>query len=80
MYRIGDEEVQEVRKVIENGRIIEYYPEDRRGESCLILGEGENNRSIHVVCAVKVDFLAIITAYLPDNAIWTNNFSERRTK
>jgi len=70
----------EVRKVIENGQIIEYYPEDPRGESCLIMGKGESDRSIHVVCAAKVDFLAIITAYLPDDALWTNNFSERRTK
>jgi hypothetical protein len=70
----------EVKKVIEKGRVIEYYPEDRRGESCLILGKGEENRSIHVVCAPKEDFLAIITAYLPDDEMWKNNFSERQTK
>ena len=56
----------EVRSVIEEGEIIEDYPTDARGRSCLLLGEGIEGRPVHVVCAPKDDYLAVITAYLPD--------------
>ncbi len=32
----------DVRKVIEEGEVIEDYPEDARGHSCLILGKGRD--------------------------------------
>ncbi len=68
----------EIRMVIDNGEVIEDYPEDVRGHSCLILGYGENNRTIHVVCSPKEDYLAIITAYLPDSEQWEDNFKKRK--
>ena len=71
--------VSEIRKVIEKGEIIEDYPQDARGHSCLMLGRGETNRPIHVVCAHKEDYLAIITAYIPGEAEWADNFKTRRT-
>ena len=69
----------EVRHVIETGGVIEDYPEDVRGHSCLIVGTGDSERPIHVVCSPKEDYLAIITAYLPSGTDWTDNFSRRRT-
>ncbi len=33
--------VEEVRRVVLRGEIIEDYPEDARGHSCLILGVGD---------------------------------------
>jgi hypothetical protein len=44
---------KEVRSVIFGGMIIEDYPDDSRGHSCLILGEGDDTRPIHVACAPK---------------------------
>lgn len=70
----------EVRRVIENGEIVEDYQNDPRGHSCLLLGFGDEQRPIHVVCAPKPDYLAIITAYLPDQNVWTNNFKKRIEK
>jgi len=70
----------EVSKVISEGEIIEDYPNDPRGHSCLILGKGENNRAIHVVCAPKNDYLAIITAYIPDSNEWTSDLRKRITE
>jgi len=67
-----------VRAIIEKGEIIEDYPEDKRGHSCLILGKGINNRVIHVVCTPREDYLAIITAYLPSELEWKNNFREKK--
>lgn len=70
----------EVEKVIKKGKIVEDYPNDSRGHSCLILGFGMNGRPIHVVCAPKESFLAIITAYLPTEDEWENDYSKRRQK
>lgn len=69
---------REIRMVIEFGEIIENYPEDARGHSCLMLGCGEYSRPIHIVCAHKEDYLAIITAYIPSEKEWTDNFKTRR--
>jgi hypothetical protein len=63
--------------LVEHGEIIEDYPEDVRGHSCLILGFSEGGRAIHVVCSPKDEYLAIITAYLPDKDEWSDNFRVR---
>ena len=70
----------EVRSVIAQGEVIEDYPEDARGHSCLILGKGKNGRPVHVVCSPKGDYLAIITAYLPDTNEWSSDFRKRIEK
>lgn len=68
----------EVRRVIEEGEIIEDYPGDKRGHSCLILGFGLDGQAIHVVSAPKDDYLAVITAYLPNEEEWEDNFKTRK--
>ena len=67
----------EVRRVIAHGELVEEYPEDARGHSCLLLGYGEKKRPLHVVCSPKEDYLAIITAYLPDEREWSEDFRVR---
>jgi hypothetical protein len=69
---------QEVRAVVTQGQLVETYPEDVRGHSCLLLGYGDNLRPIHVVCAPKTDYLAIITAYLPSPAKWEADWQTRK--
>ncbi len=71
---------QEVRAVVEQGQLIEPYSEDVRGPSCLMLGYGHKRRPIHVVCAPKSDYLAIITAYLPDPAKWEADWQTRKER
>jgi hypothetical protein len=67
----------EIRMVLGKGEIIEDYPKDPRGHSCLLLGNGITERPVHVLCAPKDEYLAIITAYLPDEKEWANNFRVR---
>jgi hypothetical protein len=67
----------EVRGVIEQGEVVEDYPTDARGHSCLLLGTGDGGRPLHVVCAPKDEYLAVITAYLPDEDEWSNGFRRR---
>lgn len=69
--------LQEVQTVAITGRLVEDYPEDPRGHSCLLFGYGEGGRAIHVVAAPKDDYLAIITAYVPDPAQWSSDFLRR---
>lgn len=59
------------------GELIEDYPDDFRGHSCLILGLGNEQRAIHIVCSPKDDYLAIITAYLPNPNQWSLDFKRR---
>lgn len=68
----------EVRTAIFRGELIEDYPEDTRGHSCLILGRGEESRPLHVVCAPKRDYLTIITAYLPNTEQWEQDWRTRK--
>ncbi len=68
---------KDVECVIMTGDVIEDYPEDFRGHSCLIMGAGKDLRAIHVVCAPKDEYLAIITTYRPDPTQWTPDFRER---
>ena len=67
----------EIRRVIDEGEVIEDYPEDMRGHSCLMLGFGDDNRPIHIICSPKDEFLALITAYLPDEDEWSDDFRVR---
>lgn len=69
----------EIRRVIGEGEVIEDYPEDVCGHSCLILGFGDGTRPIHIVCSPKDEYLAVITAYLPDEDEWSDDFRVRIT-
>ncbi len=50
----------------------------RAGHSCLMSGTGEAGRTIHVVCTPKPEYLAIITAYVPETDEWDSEFRIRR--
>jgi len=68
----------EVREVVLLGEVLEDYPEDARGHSCLMVGQTSSGRIVHVVCSLKEEYLAIITAYIPDTAEWDATGRQRR--
>jgi hypothetical protein len=72
--------VSEVKQVIMNGFILEDYPEDKRGHSCLLFGYSQLNRPIHVVCSPKSEYLGIITVYIPAQDKWESDFKTRRRR
>ena len=47
----------EVETVALRGELIEDYQNDPRGHSCLLLGLGDGDRPVHVVCSPKDDYL-----------------------
>jgi hypothetical protein len=70
--------VQDVRTVIANGTIIESYPEDKYGSSCLIFGMTAERRPIHIQCSYPSrPIIKIITLYEPNPTRWID-FKKRR--
>ena len=67
----------EIRQVLEQGEVIEDYPDNAGGHSCLIMGNGIGGRPVHIVCSPKDQYLAVITAYLPTQDEWSDNFRVR---
>ena len=70
--------VKEVREAIAHGEIIEDYPGDKYGPSCLILGFTQAGRPLHIQCSYPSRSLVkIITLYEPNPKRWID-FRERR--
>jgi hypothetical protein len=71
--------VQELREAIADGEVIEVYPEDKYGPSCLIFGMTRVGRPVHVQCSdPSRPIVKIVTVYEPDPAIWIE-FKVRRS-
>ena len=67
----------EVVETLLNGEIIEEYPEDKYGPSCLILGRTTSGRPLHVQCSLPPT-VWIITLYEPDPQEWIDWRSRKR--
>ncbi len=78
---IRDISVTEVEEVFaSSAEIIEDYPEDKYGPSCLILGFTKAGRALHVQCSYPSrPLIKIITVYDPDPNLWVD-FRIRREK
>ena len=61
--------IEEMEQVLLKGAIIEQYPGDVRGESCLVAGRFEG-KPLHVVCGRRDERLLIVTLYRPKPPIW----------
>jgi len=59
------------------GDILEQYPDDGRGESCLI-AEFSENIPIHVVCGKRGEKVVIITAYVPKPPKFVDPWTRRK--
>ena len=71
--------VQEVREAITNGQVIEDYPEDKYGSSCLICGSTKAKRPVHVQCSYPSrPIIKIITVYEPNPQQWNEDLTQRR--
>ena len=61
----------EIREAIENSEIIEDYPDDKYGPSCLILGYTASGRPLHIQCSYPSrPLVKIVTLYEPDPELW----------
>lgn len=70
----------EIREAGAHAAIIEDYPADKYGSSCLLLGFSIANRPLHIQVARQAGqaMLKIITLYEPDPAEWVNYIERRK--
>ncbi len=70
---------REIEEAIASGEVIEDYPTDKYGPSCLVLGFNSQGRPLHVQCTRPAETrIKIITAYEPDPSEWLD-YRLRRT-
>ena len=73
--------VDEIRQAIAVGEIIEDYPNDKYGPSCLILGRTQAGRVLHIQCThPSRQLIKMITVYEPDRELWSEDFRARRER
>lgn len=70
--------ITDILPALENGQIIEEYPEDYPYKSFLILGCTSLEKPLHIVCAIVNNILWIITEYFPDTTQWESDFKTRK--
>jgi hypothetical protein len=64
--------------VVGKSEVIEDYPDDKYGPSCLILGYTKTGRPLHMQCSYPSrPLVKIITLYQPDPDLWID-FRARR--
>ena len=73
---VDDEEIE---VAIANGALVEDYPDDKRGHSCLICGKMRDGRYLHVVAGMAEENAVIITTYLPSPNKWETPFKRRQS-
>ena len=63
--------VNEIKEAIQGRELIEDYPLDKYGPSCLISGKTHQNRFLHVQCSYPSrPLIKIVTVYEPDPEEW----------
>lgn len=70
--------VKEIREAVNNGEIIEQYPNDYPYPSCLILGITINKKYLHIVISDDGSKANIITAYYPSEIKWNSDYKTRK--
>ena len=70
--------VKDIRYAVNNGEIIEQYPEDFPFPSCLIFVKAADEKIIHVVMSDEGKMSRIITAYYPDPDKWDSQLKVRK--
>jgi len=73
-----DISISDVNRCIAQGEIIEDYPDDYPYPSCLICGEADDGRMIHIVAGSDGDTVYIVTAYIPNTVKFEDDLKTRR--
>lgn len=63
--------IDDIKTAILEGELLEDYPDDPRGHSCLMLGTTEDGRPLHIVLTIlDQEEVLIITVYVPTLPKW----------
>jgi hypothetical protein len=70
--------ILELEEALRSGEVLEDYPEDPRGHSCLVLGHA-SGQPVHFVCGRRrQDRLILITVYRPGMPKWRDERNRNR--
>lgn len=67
----------ELETAMMNAEVIEDYPDDKYGPSCLLMGVADTGRVLHVQVSYPPT-VKIITVYEPSLADWEDDYQTRR--
>jgi len=71
--------ISDLELVLSHCAIIEQYPDDTRGQSCLVFGLTPEEKSVHVVCGKNPSgHLVLITVYIPTMPKWRDPYTRNR--
>jgi len=68
---------KEIEQAILNGEIIEDYPSDKYGPSCLIYGKTRIGKALHIQIAT-LPIISIVTVHEPNPTEWIDNKIRRK--
>ena len=74
-----DVSLDEVVSVLSQAKVVENYPDHKRGACCLVCGPSPAQRHLHIVCTTSLDAAIIITVYEPKPPKWVTPFQRGRT-
>ena len=67
----------EIEEAVIGGIVIEDYPDDKYGPSCLMLGTTQAGRHLHVQVSYPT-MIKVITVYEPSPDKWQDDFRTRK--
>jgi hypothetical protein len=71
--------VSQLEFALSNCKIIEQYPDDPRGKSCLVLGFTPEGTPVHIVCGKNPSqHLILITVYVPTMPKWMDPYTRNQ--
>ncbi|WP_027718103.1 DUF4258 domain-containing protein [Desulfovirgula thermocuniculi] len=78
--RLNDDlSIVDIENAIQTGEIIEDYPDDPRGASCLVLGWASDDRPVHLVVGFLPNgWIRIVTVYVPEPRKWEPDWKTRK--
>ena len=69
----------EIEDAVLSGVLLEDYPNDKYGPSCLLMGRTRRGRPLHVQVSYPPQ-VKVITVYEPSSSEWHDDYSRRRTR
>ena len=71
--------IAQLESALSDCNVIEQYPDDPRGESCLAMGFIPEGMPVHIVCGKNPSgHLTLITVYIPAMPKWRDPYTRNR--
>jgi hypothetical protein len=69
----------EIEEAVQDAVLVEDYPADKYGPSCLLMGKTATDRTLHIQVSYP-SAIKVITVYEPSASEWQKGWVARRTR